>query len=158
MSADPAPEPITHWAAGRDGAAIWLNASGVAVGGRGILILGVPGSGKSALALELLAYGARLIADDGLWLDPGASPTLRRRPHSPDLIEARGIGLIRAGDPQAEAPLALAVDLDRAEPVRLPPRRLVAIGDSLCPLILGAGQPTLAAALTLMARHGRAEV
>jgi hypothetical protein len=39
----------------------------------------------------------------------------------------------------------------------LPPRRYVAIGDELHPLILGAGNNTLAPALCVMLRHGRAE-
>jgi HPr kinase/phosphorylase len=155
----PPPEPISTWVTARDGAALWLHGAGVAIDGRGILILGASGSGKSSLALSLMALGANLIADDGLWLsDEGDPPLLRRPAQSPDLIESRGIGLIRAGVTLNMAPLDLIVDLDRAEPDRLPPRRLVAIGDSLRPLILGAGHNTLGPALILMLRHGRAEV
>lgn len=151
-------EPLDKWAAGHDGAAIWLNATGIAIGDRGIAILGPPGSGKSSLALSLMAMGATLIADDGLWLDPDTAPPGLRRPDTaPDLIEARGIGLLHAGPTRPTAPLALLVDLDRAEPHRLPPRRYVAIADGLYPLILGAGNHTLASALFLMARLGRAE-
>jgi HPr kinase/phosphorylase len=156
---EPEPEPISRWGAGRDGAAIWLNATGVAVDGQGIAILGAPGSGKSSLALELMARGATLIADDGLWLtEQDAAPVLARPAQAPDLIEARGIGLIHAGATCARAPLALVVDMDRGEDDRLPPRRLVAIGPALRPLIRGAGQPTLPSALMLIARHGRAEI
>jgi HPr kinase/phosphorylase len=155
----PPPEPISTWATARGSAGLWLHGTGVAVYGRGILILGASGSGKSSLALSLMALGADLIADDGLWLsDEGDPPLLHRPAQSPDLIEARGIGLIGACPARSTAPLALIVDLDRSEPVRLPPRRLVAIGDSLRPLILGAGHNPLASALFLMARHGRAEV
>ncbi|PWK60135.1 HPr kinase/phosphorylase [Roseicyclus mahoneyensis] len=158
-TAAPEPEPITRWAAGTTDSAIWLNGTAVAVDDQGILILGASGTGKSGLALNLLALGAVLIADDGLWLDAAeGQPRIARPTRSPDLIEARGIGLIRAGTTRAAAPLAIIVDLDRAEPERLPPRRLVAIGEALCPLILGAGHNTLAPALVLMARHGRAEV
>jgi HPr kinase/phosphorylase len=158
MSLHP-PEPILQWSAGQDGAMIWLNGTGVAVGEQGIAILGASGSGKSRLALSLIAHGATLIADDGIWLATDTAPPRLERPaQSPDLIEARGIGLIRAGSPLAHAPLALVVDLDRAEPDRLPPRRMVAIGDTLCPLILGAGNPTLAPALLLMAQYGRAPI
>ncbi len=158
-AATPEPEPITRWAAGTKGRAIWVNGTGVAVGDQGILILGAPGSGKSGLALTLLTMEAELIADDGLWLDHVDGPPRISRPaQSPDLIEARGIGLIRAGATRPSAPLAFVVDMDRTEPERLPPRRLVAIGNALCPLILGAGHNTLGPALFLMARHGRAEV
>ncbi len=153
----PPPEPITRW--GHGAARLWLTATGVAVDGQGIAIVGAPGSGKSSLALQMMALGAVLIADDGLWLDTGSAPPMLHRPdQSPDLVEARGVGLIRAGAVCARAPLALIVDLDRREPDRLPPRRLVAVGDGLCPLILGAGHPTLAAAVILLARNGRAEV
>jgi HPr kinase/phosphorylase len=155
----PEPEPITRWAAGTTEGAIWLNGTGVMVDDQGILILGASGTGKSSLALHLLALGAELVADDGLWLDGADDPPRITRPaQSPDLIEARGIGLIRAGTTRASAPLAIVVDLDRAEPERLPPRRLVAIGETTRPLILGAGHNTLAPALVLMARHGCAKV
>ncbi|MBF9057840.1 serine kinase [Rhodobacterales bacterium HKCCSP123] len=158
MTDTPPPEPITRWVTGRDGEALWLNATAVAMGDAGILILGAPGSGKSSLALALMAHGATLISDDGVWLTPMAKGAqLRRPPGSPDLIEARGVGLLRGGRVTSAAPLAIAVDLDTSEPERLPPRRLVAIGDRSCPLILGGQAPTLAASLVIMARHGRAE-
>ena len=154
----PPPEPITRWAAGQKDDAIWLNATGLAIDGRGIAILGAPGSGKSSLALSLIALGGRLISDDGLWLHTATTPALLRRPAAAtDLIEARGIGLLHAGPTCDSAPFALAVDLDRAEGRRLPPRRYVAVGDGLLPLILGAGNNSLAPALSLMMRHGRAE-
>lgn len=152
------PEPITRWASGRKDGAIWLNATGVAIDGQGVLILGAPGSGKSSLAVALIALGAVLISDDGLWVDMASAPAHLMSPDAVDaLIEARGIGLLHAGAICGNAPLAIAVDLDRVEPQRLPPRRYVAIGDGLLPLILGAGNNTLAPSLMLMARHGRAE-
>jgi len=46
------------------GAEVVLHATAVAVGGRGLLILGRSGAGKSSLALQLIALGARLVADD----------------------------------------------------------------------------------------------
>ncbi|MDG3042657.1 phosphoenolpyruvate carboxykinase (ATP) [Roseicyclus marinus] len=151
-------ERIDTWAAGGEGTALWLNATGVALGDAAIAILGASGTGKSTLALSLLALGATLIADDGLWLDTATHPARLRRPDTArDLIEARGIGLLNAGPTRAAAPLGFLVDLDRAEPHRLPPRRYVAIGDGHYPLILGAGKHTLAPSLFLMARHGRAE-
>jgi HPr kinase/phosphorylase len=158
MPPDPAPEPLEPRAGARDGAALWLQATGVALAGRGLLILGAPGSGKSTLALQLMALGAALISDDGLWLRPGADgPALHRPAQAPGLIEARGIGLLQAGPTVASAPLSLVADLDRTEPHRLPPRRAVAAGDRIVPLIHAAGHPSLAPALALMLRHGRAQ-
>ncbi|MFM5886059.1 MAG: HPr kinase/phosphorylase, partial [Novosphingobium sp.] len=43
-------------------------ATAVAIGGRGVLIEGAPGSGKSSLALALIDRGAALIGDDGVAL------------------------------------------------------------------------------------------
>jgi HPr kinase/phosphorylase len=158
MNDTPSPVPITRWVTARDGKALWLNATAVAVNGAGLLFLGAPGAGKSSLALALMAHGATLISDDGVWLNPDPTGArLQRPPQSPDLIEARGIGLLRGGPITAAAPLAVIVDLDTAETERLPPRRLVAIGDWRCPLIHGGRQPTLAAALVIMARNGCAE-
>ena len=42
------------------------NVSCVAIGGRGVLIEGAPGSGKSSLALALIDRGAALVGDDGV--------------------------------------------------------------------------------------------
>lgn len=101
-------------------AATTLHASCVALGGRAVLILGASGSGKSALALELMARGAALIADDrtrliarDAVLIASAPPTIR------GMIEARGVGLL-AAEPAPPTPVALVVDLDQAETARLP--------------------------------------
>ena len=133
-----------------------LHASAVAFGDRGVLILGASGRGKSSLALELLTRGARLIADDGIRVDiAGPAPFLERPDTATDLIESRGIGLLRGGPICGRAELALAIDLDRAEPERLPPRRMVTVGTAGRPLILGLGHPTLPTAVVHMLSHGR---
>jgi HPr kinase/phosphorylase len=154
---DPKPVPLSGWAASVSGGRLYLNATGVAVDGRGVLLRGAPGSGKSRLALELIDRGGVLIADDGIWVEPGEAPALQRPDAAPDLIECRGVGLLRAGAVCGCAPLALAVDLDGAETCRLPPRRMVTAGGAVRPLILGARHPTLAIALMHMLRHGREE-
>lgn len=154
----PQPEPISRWVSARNGAALWLNATAVAVDGQGVLILGASGTGKSCLAIAMMALGAVLICDDGVWLQCATTPAILERPtQARDLIEARGIGLLRSGPSLACAPLALAVDLDRAETTRLPQRHTIALGDSTVPLIHAAGDHHIAPALVLMMRHGRAE-
>lgn len=153
---DPAPVPLTGWATEDAGGRLRLHASAVALGELGVLIHGASGSGKSSLALELLSRGGRLIADDGVQVDTtGAVPFLERPDHATDLIESRGIGLLRAGPVCGRAELALVIDLDRSEPERLPPRRMVTAGRAARPLILGLGHPTLCAAVLHMLRHGR---
>ena len=41
-----------------------LHASCVAIQGRAVLIIGASGRGKSGLALQLMAFGAKLVSDD----------------------------------------------------------------------------------------------
>jgi RNase adaptor protein for sRNA GlmZ degradation len=93
----------------------------VAFEGRGVLLRGEPGAGKSDLALRLIALGAELVADDQVDLTPGPEGLIARVPPTiAGLIEVRGLG-IRSLPFRAEAILALAVDLVAPDQVdRLP--------------------------------------
>lgn len=102
-----------------------LHAGCVAVDGRGLLITGPSGSGKSALALQLMAFGARLVSDDRtvLTLCDGrlhatCPPAIR------GMIEARGLGILNV-DVVDGADVVLAVDMGVIEAERLPPHRSV---------------------------------
>ncbi|MGC9370924.1 MAG: HPr kinase/phosphorylase [Paracoccaceae bacterium] len=104
-----------------------IHASCVALAGRGVLILGAAGSGKSALALELMAYGAALVADDRTCLRTTPDALIASTPASiAGLIEARGVGILHA-DAVPEAEVVLAVDMERVETERLPPRREISL-------------------------------
>ncbi|MGB8843426.1 MAG: RNase adapter RapZ [Aliidongia sp.] len=98
-----------------------IHATAVAVGGRGILLRGPPGAGKSDLALRLIASGAALIADDQVLLRRVGDRILAAPPASiAGLIELRGVGIRRLPF-RMDIPIALVVDLvapDRVE--RLP--------------------------------------
>ncbi|CAM2993951.1 Hpr(Ser) kinase/phosphatase [Paracoccus aminovorans] len=134
-----------------------LHASCVAHRGRGLLILGASGSGKSALAFQMMAFGAMLVADDRTLLRDEGGRIVADAPEAlRGLIEARGIGILRA---RAHGPvdLALAVDLDRAEPERLPPDRRLDLFDRGLPLVLGAGRVHLASMLLQYLDAGRAD-
>ncbi|WP_233491819.1 serine kinase [Nioella nitratireducens] len=133
---------------------LFCRGTGVALNGQGVLILGASGRGKTRLAFELLALGADLLADDGVWLD--GENRLIRPDTAPALIEARGVGLLRAR-PIQRAQLVLVVNLDRADPDRLPPRREVAAPGGAVPLILGRDHPFLAPVLHHLLQNGRAE-
>jgi HPr kinase/phosphorylase len=132
-----------------------IHASSVACEGRAALILGAPGSGKSRLALEMIALGALLVADDQTVLtlapDGGLSPAAP--PALAGLIEARGLGLLRL--PVAgPCMVKLAIDLDATEPERLPPRRTRLLSGVATPLVLAGGGGVGAAALMTVLRHG----
>lgn len=138
------------------GEGLILHASCVALGGRGLLIMGPSGAGKSALALRLIALGARLVSDDRTEVTAGPQGLVARCP-SPairGLIEARGIGLLRA-EPVEEAQVALVADLAQDEDHRLPPRRSMAILGSHLPLVLRVRNDHFPAALLLHLERGR---
>jgi HPr kinase/phosphorylase len=134
-----------------------LHASCVAVDGRGLLILGRSGAGKSSLALQMMALGARLVADDRVELCREDAAVIARCPAPlAGLIEARGLGLLRA-EPLAQAALALVADLDAAPADRLPPARAIVLLDLSLPLVAAAPSAHFPAALVHYLRNGRAE-
>jgi serine kinase of HPr protein (carbohydrate metabolism regulator) len=87
----------------------------VAIRGRGLLIEGAPGSGKSSLALALIDRGAVLIGDDGVLLEAlGGRLLARPHPRIAGNLEVRNLGLIEL--PTTEAEIALVVQLDPDAP------------------------------------------
>jgi HPr kinase/phosphorylase len=99
---------------------VTLHASAVALDGRAVLIIGASGSGKSALALGLMAYGADLIADDRVILQGDQHGVIARCPSRiAGLVEARGIGILTAASCD-QARVVLVVDLDQRSDKRLP--------------------------------------
>jgi HPr kinase/phosphorylase len=115
-----------------------LHASCVAVKARGVLILGASGRGKSALALQLIAYGAELVADDQTRISLQDQMLVAScPPQLSGMIEARGVGLLHS-PPCASAAIALVVDLDQTETHRLPPKRITTLLGVSLPLVLGA--------------------
>jgi serine kinase of HPr protein (carbohydrate metabolism regulator) len=125
-----------------------VHATALVIGESGILIRGEPGTGKSSLALDLIATStrdgrfARLIGDDRLMLT-SAGGRLIARPHPAvaGLIERRGLGLT----PIEAIPAALirfVVDLTADAVPRLPePETMVTTlaGVTLPRLLLGPG-------------------
>lgn len=124
-------------------------------GPAGLLILGPSGAGKSSLSLMLMAWGARLVADDNLLVHrQGDQLVARPHPTTAGLIEARGVGILTA-PASPEAILSLAVDLGQMETDRLPPERLITLLGVAVPLVLGPASPHLAAALLHLLRNAR---
>lgn len=87
------------------------NVSCVSIEGRGLLIEGYTGSGKSSLALELIDRGAILIGDDGVRLEQrGEQLWAHPPPNITGKLEIRGVGIILIE--ATSAPLALVLTLD----------------------------------------------
>lgn len=131
-----------------------IHASAVCLAGRGLLILGPAGAGKTRLALELIAHGAELIADDRVVVtpDPTGQPILRPPPAIAGLVEIRGAGILRHPYCSA-APLWLAIDLGAtpAERMARVQHRRMAGAEIPC---LAGGAPLHAAAILAMLRTG----
>lgn len=132
-----------------------LHASCVTLNGRGLLIIGPSGSGKSALALQLMAFGAKLVADDRTDVIRRDGGLIVRSPSIlSGLIEARGVGILHA-ETVAEASLVLIVDLGREESERLPQHRSLAILGVTIDLVLGSRSNHFPAALLCYLTGGR---
>ena len=72
-----------------------MHATCVDINGSGVLIVGRSGSGKSSLAINLLALGSTLVADDQCELVKKNNRFRVSKPASlPKSIEIRGIGLV----------------------------------------------------------------
>ena len=95
-----------------------VHASCIAFEGRGVLLRGPSGSGKSDLALRAVEAGAALVADDLVMLGlRGGRVWASPLPEAGGRLEVRGVGIVRL--PALDgAPLVLIADL--AAPERLP--------------------------------------
>ena len=72
-----------------------IHASSVDIDGKGVVILGKSGAGKSNLAIKLISMGAKLISDDQTHFRLKENKIIISKPETtPNFIEARGIGLI----------------------------------------------------------------
>lgn len=101
----------------------------MALGGRGVLIRGDSGSGKSALALQMMGYGADLVADDQVQIWREADQVKAQAPEGlSGLIEARYMGILRAAT-DVDIAICAIVDLDHLEVERLPVQRYEALLD-----------------------------
>jgi len=133
-----------------------IHATAVLVGRHAVLIRGPSGSGKSRLALDLIAMArtgalafARLVADDRVLLEAHYGRLVARPPAAlAGLIEVRGLGLMRLAHEES-AVVGLVVDLAAADAERLPepaarrtdiggivlPRLAVASADAALPAV-----------------------
>jgi serine kinase of HPr protein (carbohydrate metabolism regulator) len=103
---------------------VLLGRAGAAFGApstAGVLLFGKSGSGKSDVALRLIALGSKLVSDDRTDIFVERGKLFARAPKTiAGLIEARGVGIV-ALPCAAKARIALAVSLRRPTS-RLPQR------------------------------------
>jgi HPr kinase/phosphorylase len=131
-----------------------IHATCVVVDRRGLLIVGRAGVGKSALALQLMAIGAELVADDRCNLSHSPQGVVVSRPENlPAAIEARGVGILSARC-TAPALLAAVIDLDCVTHERLPALRSTQMGDQNILLLESFKAQHFPAALLLFLKHG----
>lgn len=117
----------------------------VAIAGRGMLIEGAPGSGKSSLALALIDRGAVLVGDDGVILTPAEGRVIAGpHPHTIGKLEVRNLGLVDM-PVSAPVPVALVIRLDPAAPRYIETAEVVIIAGIALPQIrLFPDSPVLA--------------
>ena len=100
---------------------VLIHASCVALEGKGLLLRGAPGAGKSDLALRLIDGGARLVADDQVALTSSGANLLAAPPKRiAGLLEVRGIGIV-AMEFESQCPVHLVVDLTQPDTVERMP-------------------------------------
>jgi serine kinase of HPr protein (carbohydrate metabolism regulator) len=129
----------------------------VAIGGRGVLIDGAPGSGKSSLALALIDRGAMLVADDGVMLEAqGGRLIAAPHPRIARKLEVRNVGLVDF-PVSTPVPVALVLRLDDTAPRFVEAAERMEIVGIALPLVrLWPESPVLALRAELaLTRYGR---
>lgn len=109
-----------------------MHASCVQYREAGLIIRGPSGSGKSDLALRLIADGGRLVADDYVWIGAEAGTVYAIAPDTiAGRIEVRGLGILTSPALRVTRIDCVIELVERAAIERLPPPRQVEIA-GLC--------------------------
>lgn len=150
------PEPAAASARGGRGAQeATLHATCVAIHGRGVVLTGGSGAGKSALGLQLIDGGAMLVSDDVTVLCREGPRLIARAPdRGAGLIEAHGNGIMRLAFID-QAPVAFFVEVGAFAGERLPePAYRTELDVSVPVLRADPGNPASAALIRLAVVHG----
>ena len=127
-----------------------MHATCVDINGSGVLIVGRSGSGKSSLAINLLALGSKLVADDQCKLVKKNNSFCIFKPASlPNSIEIRGIGLVSV-PMVVETSLDWIVNMDEVETERMPDPRFTEIDGYRVPTVFGKNMDELASRIYVL--------
>ena len=127
-----------------------MHATCVDINGSGVLIVGRSGSGKSSLAINLLALGSKLVADDQCELVKKNNRFSVSKPASlPNSIEIRGVGLVSV-PMVVETSLDWVVNMDEAETERMPNLRFTEIDGYRVPTVFGKDMDELASRIYVL--------
>lgn len=127
----------------------------LSIDGRGVLLRGPSGIGKSDLALRLIDSGASLVADDRVELAREGDSLIARAPEAlSGRMEVRGIGIVSVPAVQRVS-LVLVIDLVPLEQVpRMPdPGRWTHLGVSVPVISLFALEASAAAKVRMAVRQ-----
>ena len=140
---------------GRNLQEIPLHATCVAIDGRGVVLAGGNGAGKSALGLQLIDAGAMLVSDDVTVVCREGPRLIARAPaRGAGLIEARGNGFMQLPFID-QAPIAFFVEVGPLAGERLPePAYRTELGVSVAQLRADPANPASAALIRLAVAHG----
>ena len=127
-----------------------MHATCVDINGSGVLIVGRSGSGKSSLAINLIALGSILVADDQCEIVKKNNKLCVFKPTSlPSSIEIRGIGLVSV-PMVVETSLDWVVNMDEAEKERMPDLRFTEIDGCRIPTVFGKNMDDLASRIYVL--------
>ncbi|VAX05033.1 hypothetical protein MNBD_ALPHA03-1123 [hydrothermal vent metagenome] len=117
---------------------ILVHGTGIFIDGKGVLIKGASGSGKSDLALRLMGFGAELIGDDYVEVSRmGQDQVVMQAPETiAGKIEVRNVGLLNVPfRHMARIDLVVELVLDVASLERLPPQKVTLLDGAEIPCL-----------------------
>lgn len=135
-----------------------VHATCVACNDKAVLICGASGSGKSSLALEMIALGAVLVADDRTLLRVEHSKLIASSPPEiAGLIEARGVGILNSPC-VSDIEIVCMVEMGHVETARLPHTRKVSWQGIEIPCFNKVEQRAFPSALLHYLRYGGVDI